>query len=43
MDKVVTKATAISVAAKYGLELEVEECIDGGMPPVDALAYWDLI
>lgn len=35
---------ALKIAAVYGLETEVQICMDlVGMTPIDALAEWDLI
>lgn len=38
-----SREAAISLAAKYGLENEIEHAIDVlGMFPEDALAEWDI-
>lgn len=35
---------ALKIAAVYGLETEVQICMDlVGMTPIDALAKWDLL
>lgn len=35
---------ALKIAAVYGLEAEVQICMDlVGMTPIDALAEWDLL
>lgn len=35
---------ALKIAAVYGLETEVQICMDlVGMTPIDALAEWDLL
>lgn len=49
LNKIVTEEEidykrALKIAAVYGLEVEVQICMDlVGMTPIDALAEWDLL
>ena len=49
LNKIVTEEEidykrALKIAAVYGLEAEVQICMDlVGMTPIDALAEWDLL
>lgn len=39
----ITVNEALIIAKEYHLEVEVTECINQGMSPIEALIEWDLI
>lgn len=43
MEKLLNEEWALDIAAQYGLKQEVQECINAGLTPTQALKEWDIL